>query len=155
MSSAAAGAALLLLVALGCKRPEAQTGPATAERSPPTPLRRSIHIGADRVVLEGRWQPLDVAGGPAGVPSAVRVVCERQRASCLEERTAPGALGAPPSGERAEYGVTKWTSWTLAATRRTATGDEVELSVALKGGAATKSLTRRGAGDPLARWRLE
>jgi hypothetical protein len=110
-------------------------------------------VEEDRVVLEGRWQPV-AANSSSPSLSAVRVVCLQRPRTCTEELS---VLAEDPAVQRqpASYQIKDWTTWQLRAVRRDE-GKDVELRISIRGLAAEKVLVDRSSkGGSATRWRLE
>ena len=145
-------ALLLAVVSPACRGQSPGGGDARPSGSP-TAAARGIQVEEGRVVVQGRWQPIETTAQQPPVAHTVRIVCTQDRGRCREEGAAAGT-GAT-TRDPLDYDVKEWTSWKLVAGTRTAAGDEYELQVALRGAAATKAFTRKGSRTVETRWRLE
>jgi hypothetical protein len=112
-------------------------------------------VEQDRVVVEGRWFPIEA--GSLAVPNAVRVVCVRANRSCKEDLTRlTEGPGGKPVHEQREYRVDEWTQWgkpagKLVASRRDS-ANPVEIRVSLSGLTAEKAEISK---ERETRWRIE
>jgi hypothetical protein len=113
-------------------------GPVEGALSPPA---RAIRVDADKVVIEGRWQPVASASDSPAPENAVRAVCTRVEKRCREELTTV-AGGGSPATEIFEYRIREWTKAKLVATRRSGAYEQT-LRVSLTGLAAEKIVDRR------------
>jgi hypothetical protein len=147
------GAALLASFATACGGPGVP-GSKSGTISPPP---RTFLVQEDRVVIEGRWHPIEPGPKSPAILDAVRVVCVRAERSCTEDLTRFSTYpGAEPVHDVLQYRVDEWTKWgkpagKLVASRR-ADAIEVQIRVSLSGLAAEKVvIDKEGA----TRWRLE
>jgi hypothetical protein len=146
---------LALAGAVACGGPARPAATPSASGGPRvTPAPRTIQVEGHRVVVEGRWHPIEPSPSSPAVPNAVRIVCLRAERSCREELTyAP--TGRTPLTEALDYRVREWTNERLLAVRRGG-GREFHLRVSLIGAAAVK-VAVKGASDGVGdvAWRLE
>ena len=138
-------------------RERAQPPDSLAAASTPAAPARTIRVGDDVVVIEGRWQSVDAGGAPVPL-SAVRATCLKAPRSCREELTEPAARGsseaAPP--HVLDYQVREWTKWKIVAVHKGGQGDNIELHISPIGLAAERlSTARAGQGGTAGHWRLE
>ncbi len=147
-------AALVACLAVGC-RGAATPPPVPAGKISPPP--RSVLVQDDRVVIEGRWSPIEAGPKSPAIPNAVRVVCVRAERSCSEDLTRLSHYpGADPVEDKWQYRVEEWTALGKPAGRMVASRREgatqVQIRVSLSGLAAEKVVIDKGAET---RWRLE
>jgi hypothetical protein len=126
----------------------------------PGPFRRparSIRVSQERIVLQGRWYPIEPKRRGPVQANAVRVVCERAEGTCREElkRVAKETTGEVVE-ETALYTVDIWTTMRRRAGKLVASrqdGDAlVQIRVSLRGNAAVKAVVANGHES---RWRLD
>lgn len=121
-----------------------------------SPPPRVLEVHDDRLLLEGRWYPIEPGPKSPPLPNAVRVVCVRAKRSCKEDLTRFSSAGSAESvHDVLQYRVSEWTrgnrAGKLVASRQEGAVD-VEIRVALRGGAAEKVVIKDGVET---RWRLE
>jgi hypothetical protein len=144
----------LLTVACRATAPGSKAdGDDGAISSPP----RSVVIKDDRVVIEGRWYPIEVPPTSPVITNAVRVVCVRGERSCQEDLTRLSTYpGGEPVHDLLKYRIEEWTpadkpAGKLVASRREG-ATRVEIRVSLSGLAAEK-VVMQNEGET--HWRLE
>jgi hypothetical protein len=158
MMRSLAGAALVASLATACggaAAPGSESGASKAGTISPSP--RSLLVQEDRVVIEGRWHPIEPGPKSPAILNAVRVVCVRAERSCTEDLTRSSTYpGAEPVQDVLQYRVDEWTKWGKPAGKivssRRADAIEVQIRVSLSGLAAEKVVIDK---EGTTRWRLE
>jgi len=138
----------------GAPAPGSKPAPEEGRISPPP---RSVVVQEDRVVIAGRWYPIEAEPKSPAIPNAVRVICVRVERACKEDLTRPSTYpGAEPVHDLLHYRVEEWTAVGQAAGKLVASrregATEVEIRVSLSGLAAEKVVIDKGEET---RWRLE